>query len=376
MKRYLKGFKFTLSFVRNRIYKCLDTKRWTRKDTSYFLARYYIKQNNSSLNLHEVARELRKLAFYNRDELFPLVDYISEEIFKEITTRNIDLPPIEYQIRKDASNGKEREIGISSIKQQCYDYIAVGVCEEMFLKKIGKYQCASLKNKGQVFGKCAIERWIRQDFKNCKYVYKCDIKKYYPSVEHDMIKRLLARDIKNDLILYLLDTLIDSYKEGLCIGSYLCQYLANYMLSYLYHFLEGKASHFLFYMDDIILFSGNKKKLKRTIKEMKEYLSTFHLSIKSNEVLFRLDSRYIDMMGYRIRTSNTIVRKRIFKRASRIYRKARYSFKSLKRAYRTVSYFGYFVHSNSFMYLTKHRVFKTMTNAKKKISYEMRIKYA
>ena len=40
MKRYLKDFNISLEFVRDRVYLCLNTDRWHRADTSYFLARY------------------------------------------------------------------------------------------------------------------------------------------------------------------------------------------------------------------------------------------------------------------------------------------------------------------------------------------------
>lgn len=377
MKRYLKKFNISLEFVRDRVYKCLDTNRWHRRDTSYFLAKYMkevIERKGKRVSIHFLARRIRDITYtQKRWILYPLVDYISIEIYKEIIEHRIELPPIEYQIRRDSSNGKDREIGIASIKQQVYDYIAVGACEEMFLKKIGTYQCASLKGKGQIYGKTAIEKWIRNDTKRCKWVYKCDIKKYYPSVAHVLIIAKLKRDIKNDTVIYLLETLISSYKTGLCIGSYLCQYLANYYLSYLYHYLDGFESitHKLFYMDDIIMFSSNKRKLWNAISKMKKYLKNeLGLDIKDNEVLFRLDSRPIDMMGYKIYVAKTTIRKRIYKRMTKVLRKIKTPSISLKMAFKLISYYGYVVHSNSEKYKNKYKLYKKLKIAKEKISYE------
>ena len=377
MRRYLKDFNISLEFVRNRVYKCLDTKRWTRADTSYFLAGYMkevIERKGRRVDIHFLARRIRNIAYtQKRWILYPLVDYISIQIYKEIINRRIKLPPIEYQIRKDHSNYKEREIGVSSIKQQVYDYIAVGICEEMFLKKIGTYQCASLKDRGQIYGKTAIEKWIRRDIKQCRWVYKCDIKKYYPSVDHNAIMNKLKRDIKNDNVIYVLETLINTYKQGLCIGSYLCQYLANYYLSYLYHYLDGfkSISHKLFYMDDIILFSSNKRKLRNAVSKMKKYLKNeLGLELKDNEILFKLDSRPIDMMGYKIYIKRTTIRKRIYIRATRVLRKIKNPSLSLRLAYKCISYYGYIVHSNSELYKRKYKVYKKLKYAKEKISYE------
>lgn len=387
MKKYLKDFKISYPFVRHSVYDCLNKSRWTRQDTSYFLAEYAIeildKHNRKHPSKRVVAHYLRDIAYEDRTKLYPLVDYISYRMYQEIINKKMNLKPIEYQKRKDASNGKIREIGISSMKQQCYDYIAVDACKEMFLAKIGHYQCASLKEKGQVFGKRAIETWIRTNPQKCQWIYKCDIHKYYPSVNHQLIENYLMRDIKNDEVLYLLFYLIETYKEGLCIGSYLSQYLANYYLSYLYHYISeqlftyrrGKRirliHHILFYMDDIIMFGSNKKYVKRAVKLINKYLNdNLGLQIKPNAQLFKLDSRDIDMMGYRIRTYKTSIRKRIFDRANRLYRYIqRCNYKmTLHDAYRAISYYGYFVHSWSYKYSKKVKLNKIIKNAKEVIS--------
>ena len=66
MKRYLRKFEFTEKFVVDSILECLSHKtgkiiRWKRKDTSYFLADYYIKGNyTEKINIHEVANFIRK----------------------------------------------------------------------------------------------------------------------------------------------------------------------------------------------------------------------------------------------------------------------------------------------------------------------------
>ncbi|MBQ3421315.1 MAG: hypothetical protein IJH34_06530, partial [Romboutsia sp.] len=161
------------------------------------------------------------------------------------------------------------------------------------------------------------------------------------------------------------------------------QYLANYYLSYLYHYVSeqlytykrGKrvrlVHHQLFYMDDIILFGSNKKHMKSTVKQMKRYLKdNLGLTLKENEQLFELDSRDIDMMGYRIRTNKTSVRKRIFNRANRLYRSIQrngYEM-DLITAYRAISYYGYFVHSWSYKYSQQIKLERIIKKAKEVIS--------
>lgn len=392
MKRYLKDFDLSLEFVKYGIYDCLNgttsgRKRWTRCDTSVFIVDYVEKllmQNNCVItSRHKLEKKIRDIARNNYEDLFFIVDYISEQIYYEIKEHKIDLEPIRYEERYDDIAKKTRKIGISSMKQQCLDYIAVDACKEMFLAKIGYYQCASLKNKGQLFGKNAIETWIRTNPKKCQWIFKADVKQFYPSVPHQTLKKILDRDIKNEDVKYLIFRLIDTYDSGLCIGSYLCQYLANYYLSYAYHYVtemlyterRGKrlnlVHHALFYMDDIILLGSNKKSMKLAINRLEKYLKDeLGLSLKPSYQLFPLDSRPIDMMGYKIYTYKTTVRKRIYKRANKVYVKLKNTNNeiTLEYAYKVISYYGYFKHSCSKKYIKKVKLNKTLKTAKEVIS--------
>ena len=124
-------------------------------------------------------------------------------------------------------------------------------------------------------------------------------------------------------------------------------------------------------MDDIILFGSNKKHMNKAIKLIKTYLKdNLGLELKENEQFFELDSRDIDMMGYRIRTNKTSVRKRIFNRANRLYRSIQrngYEM-DLITAYRAISYYGYFIHSWSYKYSKQIKLEKIIKKAKEVIS--------
>jgi len=363
-------------------------------DVSYFFAEYIIKYLDDKnvkckVSMHTLAHNINKTLSYKRTSMYKIIDYIADDIYFEITNRNISLKPIHYQEREDSSSHKMRIIGLASIKQQVYDYIAVNSCKEIFMAKIGYYQCASLKYKGQLFGKQTIERWIRTNPKNCKYVFKCDIKKCYPSISHEKLKKLLSRDLKNDTSVYILSTLIGTYEEGLCIGSYLSQYLANYYLSYAYHYIseqmyrvrrkrsgESKrvnlVSHVLFYMDDFIMFSSRKADLKKASKMLIKYIDEeLGLKLKDGYQLFPLDSRGIDMMGYVIFTTHTTIRQRIFIKARKLfikYKDERVPM-SLKDARSITSYYGYIKHSDSTKFIKKYKVSRTVKRAKEVISY-------
>ena len=348
MKRYLNNFELTENFVLESMLECLSHKtnnkvRWDRKDTSYFLEDYYIKGGFAeSENLHETANFIhndihRNFAFYH-DVLTP---YIARELLLEIKNRNIQLSPINYQERVDPSSGKIRVIGITSIKQQVYDYVCVNALKPMLNAKIGYYQCSSIKNRGQKRAKKAIEKCIRQKYKKARYIIKSDVKKCYQSIRHDILFSLLKRDIKNDGVLYLATALVSTYSKndvGLCIGTYLSQYLANYFLSYAYHYATEMAcanrkdrktgrikkihpfTRVVFYMDDMVFIGANKKHMKRAMKMIIGYLkSTLDLKLKHDTYqvidLFKTGS-FADVVGYRFYKDHTTIRRRIFFRIS------------------------------------------------------------
>ena len=106
---------------------------------------------------------------------------------------------------------------------------------------------------------------------------KLDVKKCFESIDHEMLMNFLKRHVKNEKLLYLIQTLIDSFEKGLSIGSYLSQYLCNLYMSILYHHImenlyktrRGKrvslVRHCLIYMDDILMTGSQKRDLKRAV---------------------------------------------------------------------------------------------------------------
>ncbi|MBR0471750.1 MAG: hypothetical protein IJI98_03510, partial [Methanosphaera sp.] len=94
------------------------------------------------------------------------------------------------------------------------------------------------------------------------------------------------------------------------------------------------------------------------------------LKLKPSYQLFPLDSRPIDMMGYRIYTYKTTVRQRIFKRANKVFVKLKNPKNeiTLESAYKVVSYYGYFKHSSNKKYIKKVKLKKTLKTAKEVIS--------
>lgn len=155
-----------------------------------------------------------------------------------------------------------------------------------------------------------------KDQSNTTYCLKLDIVKFYPNVDHEILKELLRRKFKDQDLLWLLDEIIDS-ADGLPIGNYLSQYFANYYLTYFDHWIkEDKQIKYYFrYADDIVILSQSKEHLHHVLSEIKMYLNdNLKLQIKNNYQIFPVKARGIDFVGYVFYHSHTLLRKSIKKR--------------------------------------------------------------
>ena len=135
----------------------------------------------------------------------------------------------------------------------------MNILEPIWIKIFTYNTYSCIKNRG-IEG-CA--RRVTQIIKKYKnkplYCLKIDIKKFYPSINHSILKQIVRKKIKDKDLLWLLDEIIDS-TEGVPIGNYLSQFFANLYLAYFMHFVnEQLRINATEYADDICFFSDNKE---------------------------------------------------------------------------------------------------------------------
>lgn len=172
------------------------------------------------------------------------------------------------------------------------------------------YSC--IKNKGIHAAAAAVRRALK-DTAGTRYCLKLDIRKFYPNVDHEILKSLLRKKIKDNDLLWLLDGIIDS-ADGLPIGNYLSQYFANFYLSYFDHWIkEGRRVKYYFrYADDIVVLSADKPYLHELLFEIRTYLeNNLKLHVKENYQVFPVDARGIDFVGYVFYHTHVRLRKHI-----------------------------------------------------------------
>lgn len=190
-----------------------------------------------------------------------------------------------------------------------------------------------VKGRGQLPAAFKTRRFIQEARKNGPvYCLKFDMRKFYPTMKHDVLKALVRRSIKDKQILRYLDAIIDS-EEGVMLGSPISPYLANLYITYLCHRLKEKrgAKWLINYADDFIILSNDKKFLHRLLREIEEYSNVeLRIEVKRNKQIFpvgldRSDKhgRGIDFLGFVFYLNETRIRKGIKKALCRKIAKLR-----------------------------------------------------
>ena len=214
--------------------------------------------------------------------------------------------------------------------------------------------------KGRGIEGCArhVERTISKYEGRPLFCLKIDIKKFYPSIDHDVLKNIIKRKIKDRDLLWLLGEIIDS-ADGLPIGNYLSQYLANLYFSPFMHYVnEVLKLDCEEYADDIVFYADSKERLWQGFGPIRDYIEgRLHLTIKDNWQIFPVaESRYdksgraLDYVGYCFYRHHKALRKSIKQNLCReTARLAKAQHKPSERAYkrRISPWLGWAQHSNS-----------------------------
>lgn len=190
------------------------------------------------------------------------------------------------------------------------------------------------------------------------YCLKIDIRKFYPSVDHDVLKSIIRHKIKCKRTITLLDGIIDSTDSGIPIGNYLSQHFANIYMSSFDHWIKEtkRLKHYFRYSDDMVFLHHDKRRLHMLRLEIAEYLrDKLLLDMKSNWQVFPVASRGIDFLGYRFFPGYTLVRKSIsmrFKKQTKLIRQGRIT--GQKAISCIMSYYGWFKPANTMNLINKH----------------------
>jgi RNA-directed DNA polymerase len=165
------------------------------------------------------------------------------------------------------------------------------------------------------------------------YALQCDIRKFFPSIDHQVLKGMFRRLIKDSRILWLMDLIVDGSnaqesvvewfddddlfapaqrRRGLPIGNLTSQWFANWMLNGLDHFVTSGLGMgaYVRYCDDFIILGDDRASLKRAAAQISRYLSWRRLRLHEEKVSVRPVQAGLTFVGYRIWPTHRLLRKK------------------------------------------------------------------
>lgn len=223
-------------------------------------------------------------------------------------------------------------------------HVIMNVLEPIWVSVFTKDTYSCIKNRGIHACAKSVRRALREDKDGTRYCLKIDIRKFYPSINHEVLKIIMRRKIKDARLLALLDEIIDSTDnpglsirnfsqdvltgniivssvngQGVPIGNYLSQYFANLILAYFDHWVKEKkrVKYYWRYADDIVILAPDKETLHALLHDIRDYLAGLKLTVKKNYQVFPVDKRGIDFLGYVFYHTHTRLRKSIKQRLCR-----------------------------------------------------------
>lgn len=257
----------------------------------------------------------------------------------------------------NCDNGKIREISrLPYYPDRIVHHAVMNILEPIWVKlfTVDTYSC--IKGRGIHQAAEKIKQCLKANKGETKYCLKLDVRKFYPSIDHEVLKSILRLKLKDKDLLWLLDEIIDS-APGVPIGNYLSQYFANLYLSYYDHWIkevEG-IKHYYRYCDDMVIFGSDKAALHGLRVRIDQYLKDrLKIDVKDNWQVFPIEARGVDFLGYRFWHTHTLLRKSIKKSFAR--KMISMKGEALIRSYS--AYWGWAKHCNSY------NLIKKLTNEK------------
>ena len=242
---------------------------------------------------------------------------------------------------------RKRKISAAPYRDRVVHHALCNIIEPIFEKGFifDSYACRKAKGTHK-----AVERFTEFSGKH-GYVLKLDVKKYFPSIDHEILFRKIMRKIKCADTLWLIkkiidgsnpqervadyfpgDTLFEPYvrRRGIPIGNLTSQFFANIYLNDLDHYVKEqlKCQCYIRYVDDITVLGDEKRMLWKVKAAIEEFLVKDRLKLHPGKTLVAPVSTGIDHLGYRIfpthrrlRKDNSLRFRTKFRRLSRLFNK-------------------------------------------------------
>lgn len=226
---------------------------------------------------------------------------------------------------------KPRHIHKASVRDRVLHHAIVRIIEPIFNNGFIFDSYSSRKNKGshKAIKKCQQLAW-RLSKNNTKTIWflKCDISKFFNSVNHEILLKFISLRIQDKNLLELLEKIIQSYQTrnnnsgnyGIPLGNLTSQLFSNIYLNPLDQFIKRKLSEkcYVRYADDFVILSYDKTHLENLIPKLREFLKKeLKLLLHSKKILIRRWNQGIDFLGYELFPHHIVLRTKTKRRILR-----------------------------------------------------------
>ncbi|MFH1855575.1 MAG: reverse transcriptase/maturase family protein [bacterium] len=228
---------------------------------------------------------------------------------------------------------KQRHIHKATVRDRVLHHAVFKTLNPIFEPTFIPNSLSCRVGKGTHKGIDILEKALRQisknNFKPC-FVLKCDIKKFFETIDHRILLNIISQRIKDEKAIWFLEEIIESFSskystifepKGVPIGNLTSQLFANIYLNEFDQFIKQELNikHYLRYTDDFIIVSENKSDLENLIAPIRSFLSDkLALELHPKKVIIRKFHQGIDFLGYVVlphyRLLRTKTRQRIFKK--------------------------------------------------------------
>lgn len=200
---------------------------------------------------------------------------------------------------------KERVICAASFRERVMQHAVINVCEPVFERYQIYDSYACRKKKG-------VDACLKRCMKFCQnysWYLKMDIHKFFDTIHHTTLLRMLDRRFKDARVMDYFSQLIDTYSvtpgRGIPIGNLTSQFFANLYLGWLDHLIKDKwnVPGYVRYMDDFILFGDSHEYLQEMQKKVSEVIEQ-NLQLELNPVVCNLCACGVSFLSYKVRKDN------------------------------------------------------------------------
>jgi len=256
------------------------------------------------------------------------VQIFSRNLMDNIVSLNQDLVNKTYQHGGYAdfyiNDPKRRHIHKASVRDRLLHHAIYRILYPFFDRTfIGdSYSCRLDKGTHKAINRFRrLAYQVSQNHTHTCWVLKCDIRKFFASVDHNVLLDILRKYIPDKDIISLLENVIQSFDYGLPLGNLTSQLFANVYMNKFDQFIRHKlkVKNYIRYADDFVILSQDKQWLEEQILQIKDFLETkLLLELHPNKVSIETIASGVDFLGWKLfidhRVLRTKTKKRMFAR--------------------------------------------------------------